>query len=110
MFSGFTNLLQRLLDTLEKLPFKYLVSKGRNGDKVKLPSERFIGSNFLNQLAALQVCDAAICHGMSKETFTFWIKLIDFFSQSPRGQQFERGMLLLWSAGTDSANHLGSDE
>lgn len=63
MFSGFSNLLQRLLDTLERLPYKYIVSKGRNGDQVKLPSERFIGSNHVNQLAVLQVCEAAICHG-----------------------------------------------
>lgn len=63
MFSAYAYLLQRLLDMLEKLPYKYLVSKGRNGDQVRLPSERFIGSNFVDQLAALQVCEAAICHG-----------------------------------------------
>ena len=80
MFSGFTNLLQRLLDMLERLPYKYIVSKGRKGDEIKLPSDRFIGSNHVNQLAALQVCDAAICHGKKNSKITFSMFSFGFLS------------------------------
>lgn len=64
LFSQYTDLLQRLVDALEKVPdCKFIISKGPNGDRLRFPSKRFIGANFLNQLAVLQVCDAMIAHG-----------------------------------------------
>lgn len=30
LFSAYTHILQRLCDILEKLPYKYIVSKGKN--------------------------------------------------------------------------------
>lgn len=63
LFSSYTYLMQRLLDILEKFPAKYIVSKGRKGDQLKFPSDRFIGENFLDQLAVLQISDAMITHG-----------------------------------------------
>lgn len=44
LFSAYTHRLQELVDVLEKFPnYKYIVSKGPNGDKLVMPSERFIG-------------------------------------------------------------------
>ena len=46
MFSAYTHRLQKFVDILEKLPnYKYIVSKGPNGDQLVMPSERFIGLN-----------------------------------------------------------------
>ena len=62
VFSVYTDLLQRLVDALDKVPdCKFLVS---NGDKLKLPSNRFVGQSWFDQLAVLQVCDAMVSHGM----------------------------------------------
>lgn len=62
VFSIYIDLLQRLVDALDKVPgCKFIVS---NGDKVKLPSKRFIGQAWFDQLAVLQVCDAMVAHGM----------------------------------------------
>lgn len=63
LFSSYTWLMQRLLDILDRFPAKYVVSKGKKGDQLKFPSERFIGENFLDQLAVLQSVDAMITHG-----------------------------------------------
>ena len=84
LFSAYTYIIQRLCDILEKLPYKYIVSKGKkfyfffqkknlipisisskgpNGDTLKFPSNKFIGENFVNQLAVLQVVDGMIAHG-----------------------------------------------
>lgn len=64
LFSMYTSRYQRLLDMLDRLPYKYIVSLGPNGDKIRLPSSKFIGANHLNQLACLQSSDAAIVHGI----------------------------------------------
>uniref|UniRef100_A0AAN0LHV3 UDP-glycosyltransferase n=1 Tax=Polyphagotarsonemus latus TaxID=1204166 RepID=A0AAN0LHV3_9ACAR len=69
MFSCYHTKLQKLLDTLAILPYKYIVSKGPNGDKITFPDNRFIGENFVNQLAILQVADMMIAHG-GNNTFT----------------------------------------
>lgn len=63
LFSSYTYLMQRLLNMLEKFPAKFIVSKGSRGDQLKFPSDRFIGENFLDQLAVLQISDAMITHG-----------------------------------------------
>ena len=100
LFSAYTYLLQRLCDILEKLPYKYIVSKGKNclnffkkiysnfssegpnGDGLKFPSNKFIGENFVNQLAVLQVADAMIAHGKFSlyylSGFTFCTNLFIF--------------------------------
>uniref|UniRef100_A0AAN0LVW8 UDP-glycosyltransferase n=1 Tax=Polyphagotarsonemus latus TaxID=1204166 RepID=A0AAN0LVW8_9ACAR len=69
LFSCFDSKIQKLLDTLAELPYKYIVSKGPNGDKIKFPNDRFIGENFVDQLAVLQVADMMIAHG-GNNTFT----------------------------------------
>ena len=51
LFSSYTYLMQRLLDMLENFPAKFIVSKGKKGDQLNFPSERFIGENYLDQLA-----------------------------------------------------------
>ena len=63
LFSSYTYLLQRMIDLLEKMPYKYIVSKGQYGHKLNFPSEKFIGENFVNQFAVLQVADLMITHG-----------------------------------------------
>ena len=46
--------LQRLVDILDKISnVKFIVSKGINGDKLKFPSNRFIGENFVDQVGSL---------------------------------------------------------
>ena len=61
MFSAYTDLLQRLVNALDRVPnCKFIVS---NGSKVHLPSNRFMGENWFDQLAVLQVCDAMVAHG-----------------------------------------------
>ena len=53
MFSIYVDKLQRLVDILDKIPsVKFIVSKGPNGDKLKFPSNRFIGQNFVDQVSA----------------------------------------------------------
>uniref|UniRef100_A0AAN0LVX7 UDP-glycosyltransferase n=1 Tax=Polyphagotarsonemus latus TaxID=1204166 RepID=A0AAN0LVX7_9ACAR len=69
LFSCFESKIQKLIDTLANLPYKYIVSKGPNGDKIKFPNNRFIGENYINQLAVLQVVDMMIAHG-GNNTFT----------------------------------------
>uniref|UniRef100_A0AAN0LHH8 UDP-glycosyltransferase n=1 Tax=Polyphagotarsonemus latus TaxID=1204166 RepID=A0AAN0LHH8_9ACAR len=69
IFSCYFTKLQKLLDTLATLPYKYIVSKGPYGDKITFPDNRFIGENFVNQLAILQVVDMIIAHG-GNNTFT----------------------------------------
>uniref|UniRef100_A0AAN0LHC1 UDP-glycosyltransferase n=1 Tax=Polyphagotarsonemus latus TaxID=1204166 RepID=A0AAN0LHC1_9ACAR len=69
LFSYFHTKLQKLIDTLANLSYKYIVSKGPNGDKIKFPNNRFIGENYINQLAVLQVVDMMIAHG-GNNTFT----------------------------------------
>ena len=64
LFSLYTHLLQGLIDVLEKLPYKYIVSKGAMGHNLKFPSNRFIGENYVDQLAVLQVVDGMIAHGI----------------------------------------------
>lgn len=63
MFSLYVHLIQRLVDLLDKLPYKFIVSKGAYGDQLKFPSAKFIGENFVDQLAVLQVSQAIISHG-----------------------------------------------
>ena len=48
---------------LDRLPYKYIVSLGPNGDAIKLPSSKFIGEKHVDQLAVLQSSDVAIVHG-----------------------------------------------
>uniref|UniRef100_A0AAN0LIZ6 UDP-glycosyltransferase n=1 Tax=Polyphagotarsonemus latus TaxID=1204166 RepID=A0AAN0LIZ6_9ACAR len=69
IFSCYYEKLQKLLDSLANLPYKYIVSKGPKGDKIKFPNKRFIGENFVDQLAVLQVVDMMISHG-GNNTFT----------------------------------------
>jgi len=80
LFSAYTHRLQKFVDILEKLPnYKYIVSKGPNGDKLVIPSERFIGENYINQLGVLQVADAMIAHGGNNtlgECFYFGVPTI----------------------------------
>lgn len=75
MFSLYVHVIQRLVDMLDKLPYKYIVSKGMNGDKLKFPSAKFIGENYVDQLAVLQVSHAIISHGRSFKTFEDLFKL-----------------------------------
>lgn len=63
LYSNFTDRLQNLVDILDKLPYKYIVSKGLYGDRLKFPSNKFIGENHVDQLAVLQVVDGMIAHG-----------------------------------------------
>ena len=50
LFSAYVDKLQRLVDILEKIPnVKFIVSKGPNGDRLKFPSDRFIGENYVDQ-------------------------------------------------------------
>ena len=80
-FSAYTHLLQRLVDSLDKLPYKYIVSKGPNGDRLKFPSSKFIGENYLNQLAVLQITDLMLGHGGNNsvgECFYFGVPSIIF--------------------------------
>ena len=67
LFSVYTHLIQRLIDLLDKLPYKYIVSKGMFGHKVVFPSNKFIGEAWIDQLAVLQVVDAMIAHGINKK-------------------------------------------
>uniref|UniRef100_A0AAN0LJ20 UDP-glycosyltransferase n=1 Tax=Polyphagotarsonemus latus TaxID=1204166 RepID=A0AAN0LJ20_9ACAR len=69
LFSYFETQIQKLIDALSELPYKFIVSKGSNGDKIKFPNNRFIGENYINQLAVLQVVDLMIAHG-GNNTFT----------------------------------------
>uniref|UniRef100_A0AAN0N5W9 UDP-glycosyltransferase n=1 Tax=Polyphagotarsonemus latus TaxID=1204166 RepID=A0AAN0N5W9_9ACAR len=69
IFSCFHEEFQKLIDALATLPYKYIVSKGPAGEKINFPDNRFIGENFLNQLAVLQVVDMMIAHG-GNNTFT----------------------------------------
>lgn len=73
MFSMYTGLVQRLVDILETMPqYRYIVSKGPKGDQIKFPENgRFIGENYVNQLAVLQVVDGMIGHGINYITCFF---------------------------------------
>ena len=62
-FSSLAHRLQDLINILNNLPYKYILSKGSNGDNLEFPSNRFIGENFIDQLAVLQVVDCIITHG-----------------------------------------------
>ena len=65
VFSYYAHYIQKLVDALDKLPAcKFIVSTGVNGDRVQLPSNRFYGAKFLDQLAVLQTVDLMIGHGM----------------------------------------------
>lgn len=65
LFSVFTERFQRLLDVLDRLPYRYIVSLGPKGDRIRLPSSKFIGYNWVNQLAVLQIPELKlmITHG-----------------------------------------------
>jgi len=63
LFSAYVDKLQRLVDILDRLPHKFIFSKGPNGDKLKFPSNKFIGQNYIDQLAVLQIADLMIAHG-----------------------------------------------
>ena len=71
LFSAYTHRLQKIVDVLSdsvQFPnYKYIVSKGPNGDKLVLPSERFIGENYIDQLGVLRLLASAggvtITHG-----------------------------------------------
>lgn len=63
LLSVYLEKLQRLVNILDKLPYRYIFSKGARGDELIFPSDKFIGENFVNQLAVLQVSDLAITHG-----------------------------------------------
>uniref|UniRef100_A0AAN0LP44 UDP-glycosyltransferase n=1 Tax=Polyphagotarsonemus latus TaxID=1204166 RepID=A0AAN0LP44_9ACAR len=69
LFNYYYVLLQKLIDSLANLPYKYIISKGQFGDKIKFPNNHFIGENFVDQLAVLQVADMMIAHG-GNNTFT----------------------------------------
>lgn len=69
LFSAYVEEIQKFVDILDKLPHKFIVSKGPNGNALKFPSNKFIGENFVDQLAVLQVCDVMIAHG-GNNTFT----------------------------------------
>lgn len=63
LFSNYVDKIQQLVDILEQLPHKYVVSKGFYGDQLRFPSNKFIGENYVDQLAVLQVADLMIAHG-----------------------------------------------
>jgi len=79
MFSMYVDLVQRLIDVLADLPYKFIVSKGPRGDEITFPNDKFIGSNFVDQIAVLQVVDAMIAHGGNNslnECFYFGVPCI----------------------------------
>lgn len=64
VFGFYEQYIQRVLDALDKLPdCKFIISKGQNGDKIKFPSNKFYGENWIDQLAVLQIADLMIGHG-----------------------------------------------
>lgn len=65
LYSVFTDRFQRLLDMLDRLPYRYIVSLGPKGERIRLPSSKFIGYKFVNQLGVLQNPDLKlmITHG-----------------------------------------------
>ena len=65
LFSVFIGRFQKIIDMLDRLPYRYIVSLGPKGEQIKLPSSKFVGSNFVNQLAVLQNpnCKLMITHG-----------------------------------------------
>uniref|UniRef100_A0AAN0LM61 UDP-glycosyltransferase n=1 Tax=Polyphagotarsonemus latus TaxID=1204166 RepID=A0AAN0LM61_9ACAR len=69
LYSCYHDKLQKLIDVLATLPYKFIVSKGPNGEKLIFPNNRFIGENYVDQLAVLQVVDMIIAHG-GNNTFT----------------------------------------
>lgn len=79
LFSAYVEEIQKMVDILDKLDHKYIVSKGPNGHKLSFPSNKFIGENYVNQLAVLQVCDLMIAHGGNNtfcENFYFGVPQI----------------------------------
>lgn len=80
VFSYYAHYVQKIVDALDQLSAcKFIVSQGVNGDRVKLPSHRFYGENFLDQLAVLQVADLMIGHGGCNsldECFHFGVPMI----------------------------------
>ena len=64
MFGFYDQFVQRAINALDELTeCKFIISKGENGDKIKFPSQRFIGENHVDQLAILQIADLMIGHG-----------------------------------------------
>lgn len=62
--SGNTRLMRPVLEVLAKDQERlYVISKGVNGDKLKLNSDNMIGANFLPQTFFLQKANLAIIHG-----------------------------------------------
>lgn len=65
LFSVFTERFQRIINMLDRLPYRYIVSLGPKGEQIKLPSGKFWGANYVQQLAVLQNpdCKLIISHG-----------------------------------------------
>ena len=65
LFSVFTERFQKIIDLLDRLPYRYIVSLGPKGEQIKLPSSKFWGSNYVQQLTVLQNpdCKLIISHG-----------------------------------------------
>jgi len=110
-FGAFTDYLERLIDILKTLPYKYIFSKGPNGEKIKFPNDNFIGENFIDQLAVLQSVDLVISHGGTNtigECFYFGVPCIilcvyvDQINNGKRIEELGYGIYYDMSSYTDS--------
>jgi MGT family glycosyltransferase len=60
--SGDVELMNRLIGALSETPHRYIVSKGPQADRIRLP-DGMIGSEFLPQASVLPNVDVVITHG-----------------------------------------------
>ena len=70
--------MQRLLDMLEQIPHKFIVSKGVYGDLLRMPNNCW-GKNFVDQKQVLSNVELAIIHGGNNsvcEAFYFGTPMI----------------------------------
>lgn len=91
-------LIQRLLDILEQSKHKVIVSKGPNGDLLRMPANAW-GENFLPQKKVLPVTDLLIGHGGNNtfvEALHYGIPMLlsPFFGDQPDNAQRARDMKL----------------